>query len=88
MTPPLRKSLSGLSGVGVLTVTLYFSCVVGSGMYNDYILFPKEKAEDHYIAPTRWQDFTFLAIFWTTAILLMFAAFRLLRFALKRQLSR
>lgn len=87
MTATVRKSFSGLAGVCILTVSLYFTYIVGSGMYYDYILFPKLKVDDHYTTPTRWQDFTFLAIFWTTAILLMFAAFRLLRFALKRQPS-
>jgi hypothetical protein len=42
--------------------------------------------EDHYIAPTRWQDFAFQAIFWTAILLLLFAAFRLIRFALKPQI--
>jgi hypothetical protein len=43
--------------------------------------------EDHYIAPTRWQDFAFQAIFWTAILLLLFAAFRLIRFALKPRKS-
>jgi hypothetical protein len=87
MTALLRKCFSGLGGAGVLIVSLYFSYNVARGMYYDYLLFPKLKAEDHYIAPTRWQDFAFLAIFWTTILLLLFAAFRLLRFALKRRSS-
>ena len=53
------------------------------GIYYDYILFPRLKAEDHYIAPTRWQDFAFQAVFWTVALLALFAAFRLIRFALR-----
>ena len=52
-------------------------------MYYEYILWPKEKAEDHYIMPTRWQDLTFLAVFWATSLLLLFVSFRLIRFALR-----
>jgi len=52
-------------------------------MYYEYVLFPKLKAEDHYIAPTRWQDFAFLAIFWTSAVVLSIVSFLLIRFAMK-----
>ena len=52
-------------------------------MYYDYILFPKLKADDHYITPTRWQDLAFLAIFWTVALTVAFAAFRMIQFAVK-----
>lgn len=81
----IKRSLSGLVGTTILLPSLYFSCVVGRGMYYDYILFPKLKAEDHYIAPMRWQDFAFLGIFWTTVLVLFFASFRLIRFALKER---
>jgi hypothetical protein len=70
-------------GSGILLPIMYFSYTVGLGMYYDYILFPKLKAEDHYIAPTRWQDFTFLAVFWTVASVLAFVSSRMIRFALK-----
>jgi hypothetical protein len=43
-----------------LAAELVFQFVVGRGIYYDYILFPKLKADEHYIGPTRWQDFTFL----------------------------
>ena len=83
MTALLKKCLSAVGGIGLLIVSLYFSYRVGTGMYYDYFLFPTLKAEDHSIAPTRWQDFAFLGIFWTTVLLSLFAAFRLLRFAMK-----
>jgi hypothetical protein len=82
----LKRSLSGLVGIvgsAILLPTLYFSYTVGRGMYYDYVLFPKLKAEDHYIAPTRWQDFAFLAAFWTIVLVLAFVSYRLIRFALK-----
>jgi len=75
--------MAGVVGASILVPTLFFSYRVAQGIYYDYVLFPKLKAEDHYIAPSRWQDFAFQAIFWTAALLLLFAAFRLIRFALK-----
>jgi hypothetical protein len=46
----------GTSGALLLGLTLF----VGSGFvrtaYYNYILWPREKAEDHYIMPLRWQD--------------------------------
>jgi hypothetical protein len=78
-----KRVLLGLLGAAILIPVLYFSYNVGRGMYYGYFLFPKIKAEDHYIAPTRWQDFAFLTIFWTTALVLYFVSFRLLRFAMK-----
>jgi len=80
-----KRFLSAVLGTAILIPVLYFSFNVGRGMYYEYVLFPKDKVEDHYIAPTRWQDFTFLAIFWTTALVLYFVSFRLLRFAMKPQ---
>jgi hypothetical protein len=50
----IKRFLSGLLAAAMLIPVLYFSYVVGRGMYYDYVLFPKLKAEDHYIAPTRW----------------------------------
>jgi len=55
-------------------------------MYYDYILFPKLKADEHYIAPTRWQDFTFLAVFWIVVLTVAFVASRMIRFAVKPNL--
>lgn len=67
----------------MLIPTLYFSYLVGQDMYYDYIVYPKLKGEDHYIAPTRWQDFAFLTIYWTVALVLFFASFLLVRHSLK-----
>lgn len=83
----LKRSLSGLAGTAILLPSLYFSYIVGHGMYYDYVLFPKLKVQDHYIAPNRWQDFAFLAIFWTVALAVFFASFRLICFALKPRTS-
>lgn len=79
----LKRSLAGLVGTAILLPSLYFSYIVGRGMYYDYILFPKLKADEHYIAPTRWQDFTFLAVFWIVVLTVAFVAFRMIRFAVK-----
>jgi hypothetical protein len=87
MTVAVKRWLAGLLGMLILIPTLFFSYRVGDGIYYDYILLPKLKAEDHYIAPTRWQDFVFQAMFWATVVLLLFVAFRLIRFALKPRAS-
>lgn len=79
----IKRFLSGLIGTAILIPVLYFGFNVGRGMYYEYVLFPKLKAEDHYIAPTRWQDFAFLAIFWTSAVVLSIVSFLLIRFAMK-----
>ena len=83
----LRRWLAALLGIAILIPSLFFSYRVGDGIYYDYILLPKLKAEDHYIAPTRWQDFAFQTMFWATVALLLFIAFRLIRFALKPRKS-
>ncbi|HYL84898.1 MAG TPA: hypothetical protein VE263_11735 [Candidatus Angelobacter sp.] len=64
-------------------MSVYFSFNVARGMYYSYVLWLKEKAEEHYVIPTRWQDLTFLAAFWGTSLLAMFVSFLLIRFALK-----
>lgn len=81
----LKRYMVGMLGSAVLATTLLFCYRVGQGIYYDYVLFPRLKAEDRYIMPTRWQDFAFQAIFWTAALLLLFASFRLIRFALRSQ---
>ena len=52
-------------------------------MYYDYVLFPRLKAEEHYIRPTRWQDLVFLGVFWA-ASMLFWVGFHLIRYAMKR----
>jgi len=81
----IRRYLSGLAGAGILIGTAYLSYNVALGMYYNYFLWPKEKAEEHYIIPTRWQDLTFLVGFWATSLLLLYLSFLLIRFALKRR---
>ncbi len=80
----IKKYLSGLAGTCIFIGTAYFSYNVARGMYYNYFLWPKEKAEKHYIIPTRWQDLTSLVVFWATSLLLLFFSFRLIRFALRR----
>jgi hypothetical protein len=76
----LKRFLPGAIGIAVLFPSFFFSYHLGQGIHYGYFLFPQLKAEDHYIAPTRWQDFAFQAIFWPTVLLLLYAAFRLIRF--------
>ena len=82
MSNPLKRLLAATVGAGLAISSLFFSYRVMQGIYYDYISFPRLKAEDHYVAPTRWQDFTFQTVFWTFSLLALLAAFRLIRFAL------
>jgi hypothetical protein len=59
----IKRYSSGLAGAGILAVSVYFSFNVAKGMYYSYVLWPKEKVDEHYVIPTRWQDLTFLAVF-------------------------
>jgi len=77
----MRKILSGLLATALLVPVLYFSYIVGEDTYDNYVVFPRTK--ERYVVPIRWQDFAFLAIFWTTALLLSFISFCLIRFAMK-----
>ena len=85
VTASAKKFLSGLLGAAVLLPVLYFSYTVGRGIYCDYVLFPRLKAEEHYIRPTRWQDLVFLTVFWAVALILFWVGFRLIRYAMKRR---
>jgi hypothetical protein len=87
MSGILKRCLSGVLAITMLAPSLYFTFIVGQGMYYEYFLWPREKAEEHYIAPTRWQDLVFLAVFWTAIAVALFVSFRLLRFALKSRTS-
>jgi hypothetical protein len=80
----IRRYLSGFVGISAFIVTAYFSFNVARGMYYNYFLWPKEKADEHYIIPTRWQDFTFLIVFWAISLFPFYLSFRLVRFALKK----
>jgi hypothetical protein len=79
----MKRFLSGLLGTAILIPVAYFSYIVGKDCYYNYVLFPRLKAEDHYIVPIRWQDFVFLTIFWTTVLASSFVSFHLIRFAMK-----
>jgi hypothetical protein len=79
----VKRYFSGFAGTVVFGATAYFSYIVAQGLYYSYIVWPKEKADEHYIVPTRWQDLAFLVVFWVVSLLLFFISFRLIRFALK-----
>ncbi len=48
--------ISGSVGIALLSLTSYLGYGFGKNAYYAYFLWPKEKAEDHYIMPLRWQD--------------------------------
>jgi hypothetical protein len=48
--------ISGSVGIALLSLTFYLGYGYVNSAYYAYYLWPKEKAEDHYIMPLRWQD--------------------------------
>lgn len=79
----IKRYFSALGGAAVLAVNVYFSFNVAMGMYYSYIVWPRQKVEEHYIMPRRWQDLTFLIVFWATSFVLLFVSFLLIRSAFK-----
>lgn len=61
-TKNLEKSLAawrwtlGVSGAVLLGLTVFAASGFVRVAYYNYIFLPKEKAEEHYIMPLRWQD--------------------------------
>jgi hypothetical protein len=70
-----KRFLSALVATLILIPSLYFSYAVGRGMYYEYILFPKLKAEDHYILRLVGKILPSSLFFWTTAFLLFYRLF-------------
>jgi len=80
-----RRIISAVVGGSLLLATIvqaYFSSV---GFYQDYYAIPKEKYG--VLTPLCWQDVTFLTAFWLVAIALVYASFRLLKYAFRRNSS-
>jgi hypothetical protein len=77
----VRRFTSGLVGLVVLSATAWMGFLQVEDAYYSYYLFPKFK--EGYIAPTRWQDFVFISVFWVVAILLFYVSYRLLKYAFK-----
>lgn len=82
-TTTVRRFTSGLVGLVVLSATAWMGFLQVEVAYYNYYLFPKLK--EGYIAPTRWQDFVFISVFWVVATLLFYVPYRLLKYAFKHR---
>lgn len=75
---------SGVSGGVLLGLTLFMCSAFVESLYYDYIFYPREKAEDHYIMPLRWQDITAESLIACALITLLLLSTYLLRSAFRR----
>jgi hypothetical protein len=80
-----RRFISALVGGVLLLGTLVEADFQSFGFYQEHYVWPVQK----YGVPTplRWQDMAFLVLFWLIAIALFYASYRLLKYAVRRDLS-
>lgn len=79
----VSRFAAGLVGGTLLLETLFTAYSSGRSMYYDYYFYPMVK--DGYVMPLRWQDITFLVVYWFGAITLLYLSYRLLKYALRHQ---
>jgi hypothetical protein len=79
----VARFAAGLVGGTLLVETLFTAYSSCRSMYYDYYLYPMVK--DRYTMPLRWQDITFLVVYWFGAITLLYLSYRLLKYALRHQ---
>ena len=82
---PTWRWASGVSGGVLLGLTLFMCSAFVESLYYDYIFYPREKAEDHYIMPLRWQDITAESLIACALIALLLLSTYLLRSAFRHQ---
>jgi hypothetical protein len=78
-----RRILAGTFGFGLLLATLGETGFVSYVSYVDRYWMPMDKYGIRY--PLRWQDIVFIVLFYAAMIGLVYLAFRLLRYALRRE---
>jgi hypothetical protein len=78
-----RRLISALVGGLLLLGTLVEAYFQSFGFYQEHYIWPKEKYG--VITPLRWQDSMFLVVFWLVATGLFYLAYRLLKYALRRE---
>ena len=76
------RYIAALIGGPLLLVTLVEAYFQSFGFYKEHYLIPMEKYG--VLMPVRWQDIVFLIVFWLLAIVLLYASYRLLKFAFRR----
>lgn len=79
-----RRFTSALAGVFLLLGTLVEAYFQSFDFYKEHYLWPREKYG--VLTPLRWQDIVFLVVFWLVAIGLFYLSYRLLKYALRREL--
>lgn len=80
-----RRIISVVLGGSLLLATIVEAYFASVAFYQDYYAIPKEKYG--VLTPLRWQDATFLTAFWLVVIALVYASFRLLKYASRRNSS-
>jgi hypothetical protein len=80
-----RRLSSAFAGGALLLVTLIEAYFQSFGFYEEHYIWPMQK----YGVPTalRWQDIVFVVVFWLIAIALLYASYRLLKYAFRREHS-
>jgi hypothetical protein len=77
----VRRLVSALVGASFLFAAFGLAYVFGDNIYENYFLLPRTK--ESFVMPTRWQDFVFLFGAAAGSIVLVFAAYRLLKYAFR-----
>jgi hypothetical protein len=77
----VRQLASALAGASLLLAGFGLAYVFGDDVYENYFLLPRTK--EGFISPTRWQDFVFLFGSAVASIMLVFVAYRLLKYAFR-----
>src|SRR5713101_5873469 len=80
---PTWRWISALVGIALLGLTSYLGYGYGKNAYYSYYLWPKEKAEDHYIMPLRWQDIVAQVVIGSVLVGLLVCAVYLLSSAFR-----
>ena len=65
----------------LLLAALFETCNLFEDLYYNYYFYPRVK--DGHIIPARWQDIVALIVLWGGTILLLYVAYRLLRYAFR-----
>lgn len=80
---PIWRWISGAVGLALLSLTTFLAYFFVEDAYYAYYLWPREKAEEHYIMPLRWQDIVMEVIIGSVLIGLLVGSAHLLRSAFR-----
>jgi hypothetical protein len=80
--------ISGAAGAVLLGSTLFIGSRFVESVYDEYILYPREKAGEGYIMPLRWQDIVMEVAITVVLIGLFLLSAYLMRFAFRPKTKR